>query len=230
MKKYIICFLLIISNQTTIQAIRLESKIQPEKTDVFLSMNQLFQLSFLQDELNEYGPIINDEWSNNENVRILIERTELAVQQSSTASQELMKLKIIELFKNVGVDIEFTSDNFIMLNINNIKEKADPEHTIKIHLIHKKKKPHQDFVAANAIYDKTKNPKPLARIHGARRTMNRLRKARELREKQERIKLTIERQQELNKIRRAKEYFNIEANELKPKQPTNRNNEPFQEI
>jgi hypothetical protein len=218
MKKYIICFLSIIVTQVSLLGMRLESKIQPEKTDVFLSMNQLFQLSFLQDELSKYGPIINKQWSNNENIRILIERTELAVQQSSTASQELMKSKIIELFRNIGVNINFTSDNFIMLNINKINKKTD-------HLMHKKKNPHQIFFSANNIYDKANNPKPLARIHGARRTMNRLRKKRELQEKLDRQKLRMERQKILDEIYRKKEIINYEKQELERKPNTDTNQE-----
>lgn len=212
MKKYIICVLFIISDQPKIQAIRLVSNNKTINSSVFLSMNQLFQLGFLQEELNQYASLINNQWSNNESVRILIERTELSVQQSSRRSQELMRSKIIELFKNIGTNIEFTSNNFIILKDNNTSDKNDQENRTRLHLTHHTSKQHQSFFGTNKIYDKQNNPKPLARIHGARRTMNRLRKKRELQEKLDKQKLALERQKKLDSI----DFIKHQIEELEP--------------
>ncbi|MCX5923831.1 MAG: hypothetical protein NTZ68_00175 [Candidatus Dependentiae bacterium] len=86
---------------------------KPKSDTPELSFYQDFQLDYISTELNQHSKTIAGTWTKDENTRILIERTELAVQESSKDTQDFMKKRIIQLFKDYGIDIFFTSDNLI---------------------------------------------------------------------------------------------------------------------
>lgn len=78
-----------------------------------LSLQQQFQLNHLLEQLALYSKQAQEKWTQDSHVAILIETTELNIQQSSPATQNAMKTRIIEIFKNFGINIFFTSDNLI---------------------------------------------------------------------------------------------------------------------
>lgn len=78
-----------------------------------LSIQQLSELNYLDQKLDSFDDATKNAWTRNVNVRILIERTELAIQQSSPSTQSIMKQQVTTILKDHGININFTSKNII---------------------------------------------------------------------------------------------------------------------
>ena len=126
------------------------------KSTTALSLQQQFQLNYLQEQLALYAKQVQEEWTQNEQAAILIEKTELYVQQSSAQTQNTMKTRIIEIFKNFGITIFFTSDNLI-------KQVTTQPFKPGIKMPHHVKEP-ESTSKQNSLPE-------LHRIHGGRRTL-----------------------------------------------------------
>ncbi len=194
MKKYTFYIILICTTLTNLQAIHLGSVSPSDIIAPELSISQLFQLNIFQEQLRLYAPLIIHDGMNNENAQILIQQTELAIQQSSPETQSLMKSRIVQLFENFDIQVAFNAENILSLvsDTTTDQEKQDQK-TSKRFIIHKKKQS-RHFFGIDKNSDKSWQPKPLPKIHGARRTMNRLRKKRELQEKIAKERLALEQQ------------------------------------
>ena len=129
-----------------------------------LSLQQQFQLNHLLEQLALYGKQAQTYWTKDEHVAILIETTELNIQQSSATTQHAMKARVIEIFKNFGIDIYFTPDNLIKQVLE-----QPLKNTIKI-------SHHIKSAKTESTENKPKqNSQPeLHPIHGGRRTLNML--------------------------------------------------------
>jgi hypothetical protein len=181
---------------TALNAEEITIFLNPLNTNNELSSQQNSQLQFLTDQLRDYANLTKKYWTNNINVRIMIETTELAVQQSLPATQELMRTKIISIFQQFGINIYFTQDNLIrrikpskkskQITPPGTIEKKEPKHVVHIHL-------HEEEPYV---------PPTPPKIKGAQKTFRKLKQARLAREAQERAEylnfITEEYEKKLN--------------------------------
>ena len=229
MKKNILYFLLACLQSINMQPTHLGLFSAPKASNApQLSISQLFQLNILQESLNLYAPLIIRQGIHNQNTQILFQQTDLAVQQSSPETSGLMKARIIELFANFKISVTFNPENIISLrnNTHDIPSKEDTFKPTKRPTLHKKKQPYHFF----SIYkhsDKPSSPKPLPRIHGARRTMRRLKKKRELQEKIAKQRIAFEetiQRQKIEAQRNTEQNNKINSRKEETKDPIYENN------
>lgn len=154
-----------------------------------LSFMQRFELQYLKENLSRYHDQVLQYWILDKNVRILIEMTELAVQESSPTTQQEIKQKIIEIFQTFNIYVYFTADDFIQklnspINMHqNLSLKK-----LKNQLTHQHRKPFM-------VDSSTQQEKP-AKIHGANRTRKKLERARKEREKKAKNDILIEKRKQ----------------------------------
>ena len=158
-----------------------------------LSINQIFELNYLQEKLQENREQLEQEWTKNEDIRILIERTELAIDQSPATTQKLMKQRIINIFQQFHINIILTPDNSIQrVNLNHPEhvvlqsEQEDPQDK-KSNLTSDKKKRKRQPATTQAT------TQPLQKIKGANRTRKRLEREWKERQQDARIAEMVER-------------------------------------
>lgn len=173
-----------------------------------LSINQIFQLNYLKEELKHYATLVSDDWTDDENVRILLERTELAVQQASSSAQEIIKQRVIDIFKEFHINVQFTSENMIEL--------ADEQDD---HPIDDTTKSHSKEKNIKASSTSTSHTKILPRIKGANSTRKKLEKAWEDR------KRAAELAQKQAEARAHSEESNIHTHTHAPHTSTNHQNQ-----
>lgn len=162
---YLIMASIIIHAETTI--FKFVYDVDKALTPSELSDNQEFQLKYLKNELETYSDLVATKWIDDENVRILIQMMQLAVQQSPVETQMDMKFHIVKIFREFNIDIFFTAENFIE------KVTIDPNETSKDskkrHYVPQKRHPINPQTT-----QKSQQSKPLPRIHGARRTLKKV--------------------------------------------------------
>ncbi|MBI2344898.1 hypothetical protein HYV10_02380 [Candidatus Dependentiae bacterium] len=148
-------------------------------------------INIIELELNHYKDQFTHYWQTNPHAQIIIEEAEILVQTAPDKFQDAIKTQIINLFEKYNLFINFTASNTVIITNNPIKklELLTPEH--RIHT--RKHKKHMPTKKSTSIAFKPK------RIHGARRTMNRLKK--EAREKEKRDRAAIKARIEAEKER-----------------------------
>jgi hypothetical protein len=135
-----------------------------------LSFDQKFQLDFLEQELEKNNDMLHDDWDNI-NAQIILEDAELAVQNCPDATKDILKQRIVALFENIGISIEFTDDNLI------IKTDTPDDQTLKKLLSStttKKKVKLKKQHAPRTGTDQPAKRRELQKIKGARRTLRRV--------------------------------------------------------
>lgn len=133
-----------------------------------LSDSQEIQLQFISSKLQQYHTVAQQHWTNNNNVRMLIEMTELLVQESLTPAQTQLKEKIIQIFQNFNLNIFFNDQNLIELSTDlTINQKPSTFYKKPFKFHHKSAS--SDNILSNAIL----RPK---KIKGANRTRKKLEK------------------------------------------------------
>lgn len=147
-----------------------QQSLKDQKTDV-LPFGLQLSIDVIDLELKHYKSQFNDDWDTNPHAKIIIEEAEILVQTAPLEFQNKLKTKIIELFKKNDLLISFAADNTIIRTIDPIKtdlfwEKKRIKHS-KLPKKHKHKK---------EAMIKGFQPK---KIHGARRTIKRLKKEQE---------------------------------------------------
>lgn len=156
---------------------------QPYQPKSTLSEQQDFQLNFLKSQLQQYAPQVKQSWTNNIDVRLMIEDAELAVQQSTFNTQPIMRQSIIDIFQSFDINIYFTANNLIRRVKNQIpaikpaiyniqKEQEDKNEMAHLHI----------HIPHNNPYEPPTPPK----IKGAQKTFKKLAQARLEREAKER--------------------------------------------
>lgn len=160
---FIIMILLHSSVFTQLDLLSFLKKFSPQPT-AQLSANQIFQLNYLQEELKDNAALILNYWTQNEDARIIIERTELAVQQSDSSTQALIKQRIIQLFQDSGIDILFTPENHIQIINNNLKiDKSDDQSDTHRHAKPKKATSQSNIEQPHKIHGANRTRKQLER-------------------------------------------------------------------
>lgn len=162
-----------------------------------LSTTQQFELDFLYQEINQFSSEFVQNWTDDANIRLILNSAELAVQQSSAATQPIMRQRITQLFADINITITFTSDNLITRadDPTIISMTPDVSHQPTKHA-HKIKKQHA------ITYDKAQGLPELAKIKGARGTLRRVKQKMADQEEQDQ-------QDALNKVKeqmRIREY------------------------
>lgn len=140
-----------------------------------LPFNLQLSLDVIGIELRHYKDQFSDDWNTNIHAQVIIEEAELLVQTTPIQFQELLKTKIIELFQENDLFINFTQGNTITVDIDPNKEKRFRIQTKIKHIKAPKKHKHTKEVIIKGFKPK--------KIHGARRTMKRLQKEEEERRK-----------------------------------------------
>ncbi|HSW77136.1 MAG TPA: hypothetical protein VLG50_08820 [Candidatus Saccharimonadales bacterium] len=227
MKKNNFLFFVVCTANLTLQSSLKIEPVKPKNTTAQLSFWQNFELDYLQQGLKQLAKKMSTDWTNDESARILIERTELAVQESNSATQNFMKQRIIEIFKTFGIDIFFTPNNFIQrasAHVTPAKTNHQPPHII--HIDHEDENDNQSWISPHYhfhtitrdkdttdqdnFYDHFEKPRKkvtshkkneqsqtivvpqqLHRIHGGRRTLNKIKRrlaAQEQAELEERLR------------------------------------------
>jgi hypothetical protein len=139
-------------------------------------------------ELAHYKDQFKKDWNTNVHAQVIIEEAEILVQTAPIEFQNELKTKVINIFAKNNALIQFTTHNKIIPKIKTISDdiqqsdevetileerKKNKEKKIKLPKKHKKKKLKAKQIVA---------PK---KIHGARRTMKRLKREAEQRRKRE---------------------------------------------
>lgn len=179
MKKYILplCMIAMHDTSSTSNKVKYFTK-QPLNVQQVpqLSQEQISQLNYLDQRLHEFGDLTKQEWTHDENVRILIERTELAIIQSSPSSQPIIKQKVKEIMQDHGIEIDFTSENIIRRPGTNYLNSL--EDFVENFIDEDKKKPvKKKHRSAGPTTKKNGKELPAQKsISGKRRTLNKLKR------------------------------------------------------
>ncbi len=196
-----------------------KAKKKPEaKKNISLPFNLEISLDVIGLELAHYKDQFKKDWNTSQDIQVIIEEAEILVQTAQTEFQTELKSKITNLFKKYNALIAFTADNKIIPQIKIVPKKIKntddtdtdsdteilnkrKEEKLKLPKKHKKKKTQAKQIVA---------PK---RIHGARRTMKRLKKeAEERRIKEiEAIKARIEAKKDAVLKEKRKNFLEQEA-------------------
>ena len=178
----------------------------PEKLSATLSPSQEFQLDFLYQEINQFPDLFINDWTTNSSVQLIVESAELAIQNSSDQTKPIMKQRIIELFNQIGISIEFTPQDLILKIDSTAKNMLFRAHDKERHIRLKKRRHPQQ--------QKPKKAPELQKIKGARRTLRRIKK-----------KLADQ-----EKAAREAELTKIKYNASLKKNPRQRNDQPHETI
>lgn len=172
---FVCCMIIAMTINTTIFSEHHDLNADFNTTSSQLSLTQILQLHYFEEILEEDHDEIKQHWTNDENVQILIEMTELAIQESSPTTQSIMKQRIIKIFQKFNINLSFTADNFIQKL--DIKKTHDVDTDTSNEKKHHTKKTHEKSKSSiHQTYQK------LEKIHGANRTRKKLEKARKERE------------------------------------------------
>lgn len=165
--------------------------ISDDKQKSSLPFNLKISLDIIALELEHYKDQFKADWNTNVHAQVIIEEAEILVQTAPIEFQNELKTSIINIFAKNDLDIEFTTQNRIITNIEPIKliflkEDTKIKRLKSLPKKHKKKQQEAKQIVA---------PK---KIHGARRTMKRLKKEAEERRQREyeAIKTRIEAKKE----------------------------------
>lgn len=160
---------------------------QSENMEPELSFTQQFQLDFIAQEIHRYPDLFINEWDSSSSAQLVIDSAELAVQNSPVSTKPIMKQRIIDLFAQINITIQFTHENLI-IKIEPTKaldfDFKNTHHRYKL----KKHRPQK-------ITNNSKKLPELQKIKGAGRTLRRIKK--KFKDQQE-----AQRQSELAEIRR----------------------------
>lgn len=138
-----------------------------EMTEILSPMQQ-FQLDFLYQEINQFPDLFINDWTTSSSVQLIVESAELAIQNSSEQTKPIMKQRVIELFRQIGISIEFTPQDLIMKVDSTQKSIHFRVHDKKRHIRLKKRHHPQQ--------QKLRKEHELQKIKGARRTLRRVKK------------------------------------------------------
>lgn len=161
-----------------------------DKKGISLPFNLQISLDVIGLELEHYKDQFKVDWNTNVHAQVIIEEAEILVQTAPKEFQNKLKNKIVELFAKNNLIIEFTNQNKITTKIELLQLTPLTKHNkikrLKFPKKHKKKQKEAKQILA---------PK---KIHGARRTMKRLKKeaAEQKRREYEEIKARIEAKKE----------------------------------
>lgn len=150
-----------------------------DKKKISLPFNLQLSLDVIGLELEHYKDQFKEDWALDEHAQVIIEEAEILVQTAPPPLQSELKAQVIALFAKNNLTIEFSNQNTIIPKIEpiqliSLKKNDDTKKRHgKLPKKHKKKSHEAKQIFA---------PK---KIHGARRTMKRLKKEAEEQRKRE---------------------------------------------
>ncbi len=173
------CFLYYVLFLMLIFAKDLHPKKQKE---VVIPFDVQLSLEFIKYELQHYKNEIQNNPNSNMHAQIIKEETEILVQSADKKLQKELKKNLINIFKDNDIAIQFNADNTVTYLAKLMVLPDDSEHFNNNKIIMKRR--HKKLPKKHSY--KTPEAKQIVapkKIHGARRTMKRLKKEAEERER-----------------------------------------------